>query len=178
MRVLIGLCGSAGSGKSTAAFHLIQKYGFKRVRFAGPLKAMAAAIGLTERHIEGDLKEVPCDLIGGKTPRYFMQTLGTEWGRNIIGTNLWTDLWKFDVLNTPDGVPIVVDDLRFPNEETAFRSMGGKVIRIMRDVDKTTQTFTHESEKHVIASDFQIMNDGSLGYLYDSLDAVYKLVQS
>ena len=43
---------------------------------------MLYQLGLGEAHIEGALKEVPCELLGGKTPRYAMQTLGTEWGRD------------------------------------------------------------------------------------------------
>ncbi len=172
-KILLGLCGPAGAGKSTAAFHLITHYRFYRVRFAGPLKKMMASIGLTERHIEGDLKEVPTDLLCGQTPRYGMQTLGTEWGRGLIGNDIWINLWKNDVGNAPEGMPIVVDDLRFPNEEAAFRDMGGKVIRIVRSVDTTTQTFTHESEKHVIAADYTVVNDDSIEQLHKKVAEIY-----
>lgn len=171
-KLIIGLSGAAGSGKSTAAFHLIEKRKFHRVRFAGPLKAMTAAIGLTTRHIEGDLKETPCDLICGKTPRFFMQQLGTEFGRDTIGKDFWINLWKNEV-NSVEEAPIVTDDCRFPNEEDALRSVGGMIIRIVRnEVDTTTNTFTHESEKHVIQADFTIMNDGSMNDLYRQIDDI------
>ena len=88
---LLGIHGKAGSGKSTAAQVLIDG-GFKRVKFADPLKNMLRAIGLTDQHIEGDLKEVPCDMLLGQTPRHAMQTLGTEWGRGCIGGEFWTCL--------------------------------------------------------------------------------------
>jgi hypothetical protein len=68
--------------------HLVNHRGFARVRFAGPLKAMMAALGCTNAEIDGDRKEVPCDLLGGKSPRWAMQTLGTEWGRKLIGDDL------------------------------------------------------------------------------------------
>ena len=29
---------------------------------------------------------------GGKTPRYLMQTLGTEWGRMMVDGDLWVEL--------------------------------------------------------------------------------------
>jgi hypothetical protein len=51
---------------------------WRQVKFAGPLKSMCMALGLTEAHIEGHLKEVPCELLCGQTPRHAMQTLGTE----------------------------------------------------------------------------------------------------
>lgn len=58
-RLIIGFTGLAGSGKSTAALHT----GYTRVRFAGPLKDMMRALGLTEQEIEGDRKEKPCNLL-------------------------------------------------------------------------------------------------------------------
>lgn len=168
-KLIVGLTGPAGCGKSTAAFHL-EELGFKRIRFAGALKSMMMALGLSQEHIEGSLKEVPCALLGGKTPRYAMQTLGTEWGRNLMGENLWTDIWQSQV-NSWQG-PVVVDDCRFPNEEKHLRAMGGKIIRIIRNVDTTTPTFTHESEKHVITADYTIINDGSIDRLYEHLDFI------
>jgi hypothetical protein len=60
---IIAFTGLAGSGKSTAAKHLCTRHGFERVRFAGPLKDMMRALGLTEREIEGDRKESPCALL-------------------------------------------------------------------------------------------------------------------
>ena len=41
--MIIGLTGYKGSGKDTAASHLVEKYGFTRVAFADKLKKSAAA---------------------------------------------------------------------------------------------------------------------------------------
>jgi hypothetical protein len=62
-RALIAFTGLAGSGKSTAAEHLVQAHQFTRLRFAGPIKAMCRALGLTEEQVDGGQKEVPCDLL-------------------------------------------------------------------------------------------------------------------
>ena len=91
--MIIGLTGLAGSGETTVARHLMGMHGFVRHRMAEPLKSMLKALGLTEQQIDGDLKEVPCELLGGKTPRHAMQTLGTEWGRDLISQNLWVKAW-------------------------------------------------------------------------------------
>lgn len=63
---LIALSSRAmGSGKSEAAAHLVSRYNFQLVKFAGPLKDMTRALlqwnGLsdTEPYIEGSLKETP-----------------------------------------------------------------------------------------------------------------------
>ncbi|XUM19730.1 deoxynucleotide monophosphate kinase [Bradyrhizobium oligotrophicum S58] len=145
-RTIIAFTGLAGAGKSTAAAHLVKLRGFERVRFAGPLKAMMAALGCTAAEIDGDRKETPCDLLGGKTPRWAMQTLGTEWGRQLIGPDLWIRAWRAAVDRLPAGTPVVVDDCRFPNEAEAIRSAGGVVVRLERPGAGTAST--HESEQH------------------------------
>ena len=56
--VIIALTGPAGCGKTTVAKQL-EGHGFVRVRFAGPIKAMLRALGLTEAQVDGDEKETP-----------------------------------------------------------------------------------------------------------------------
>jgi hypothetical protein len=147
-RTIIAFTGLAGAGKSTAAAHLTKSRGFERVRFAGPLKAMMAALGCTPAEIDGDRKEQPCDLLGGKTPRWAMQTLGTEWGRQLIGDDLWIRAWRAAVDRLPAGVPVVVDDCRFPNEAEAIQAADGVLVKIERPGAGTASV--HESEQHVL----------------------------
>lgn len=59
-KIIIGLTGLAGAGKSTAARFLEEERGFSRVPFAGPLKRMALDLGFTEAEISTG-KEQPCD---------------------------------------------------------------------------------------------------------------------
>lgn len=162
-RLILGITGAAGSGKSTAAEEIVSKLGFVRVRFAGPLKAMARVLGLSWEQIDGKLKETPCDLLGGNTPRHAMQTLGTEWGRNCIHPNLWVNAWKHEV-NQPafSHKPIVADDVRFRNELDAIRDMGGVVLHI--DRPGVTPVGNHISEafsygNHVLTTDLRINNN-------------------
>lgn len=148
MTRLLGIAGRAGSGKSTAAQVLIDA-GWHRVKLAGPLKNMLRAIGLSDRHIEGDLKSVSCDLLGGRTPRYAMQTLGTEWGRDLISSTLWLDIAQRDISAAlSEGRSVVIDDVRFQSEAELVRALGGTVLRIERTgVDKGS----HISEADVTA---------------------------
>lgn len=60
--MLIGLAGKRGHGKTTVAQWLVERHGFRRMRFAAPLKE---AIGwnllfLTEEQTDGYLKDAPC----------------------------------------------------------------------------------------------------------------------
>lgn len=161
---VVGFTGLAGSGKSTAAMHLIRRRGFSRVRFAGPLKEMLRALGLHEDHIDGHLKEEPCKLLCGKTPRWAMQTLGNEWGRELIGPDVWVNSWRERVLDEWDGDPIVADDIRYENERDAVRAMGGIVIRVARmgqvsESDHPSETGDFEVDHGIIAASVPVLLD-------------------
>jgi hypothetical protein len=168
-RTIIAFTGLAGSGKSTAAQHLVATRGFQRIRFAGPLKAMMAALGLTHEEIEGSEKETPCALLGGKTPRYAMQTIGTEWGRDLIAQDLWIRAFNAALLQVPAGVPVVIDDCRFPNEAEAVRAAGGLLVRIDRP-GVGAGAAGHSSESHVLPTDAALLNYRSAAQLRDDVD--------
>lgn len=155
-RIIIGFSGKIGAGKTTAA-KLLYARSFTRVRFAGPLKAMVAALGLDEAEIDGERKEKPCALLGGKTPRWAMQTLGTDWGRALIDEQLWVNAWKLQVRKLGDYIPVVADDVRFENEAKAIRELGGVVVRIVRD---GLRADGHASEAMDFPADYVIENNG------------------
>jgi hypothetical protein len=134
---LIGIAGRLGSGKTLAADTLCVNHNFVKVKFAKPIKDMMRTLGLDDRHIEGHLKEEPCDLLDGETPRWAMQSLGTDWGRSLISENLWLNRWRKIVeenLNLNNNV--VVDDMRFPNEYEMVKTLSGQVIVLTRNAEK------------------------------------------
>lgn len=129
--MLIGIVGIAGSGKTLVAKHLVERHGYTRMRFADPLKRMLRdGLGLSDEEVDGDLKMTPNPVFSGKTPRYLMQTLGTEWGRKRVSNDIWVNIWKRDAALA--GPLVVVDDVRFPNEADAIRSLGGVIWRVYR----------------------------------------------
>jgi len=143
---LVAFIGEIGAGKSTAALAFTRS-GFKRISFADPLKQMLSTLGLSHEELYGKDKEVPSVLLSGKTPRFAMQTLGTEWGRDIISPEIWVNAWLHRVSqNVSAGA--VVDDMRFPNEYSAVRSLGGIVVKIVRDnkVNHEQSNTGHASE--------------------------------
>jgi len=73
-----------------------------------------------QRMLDGDLKEAPTPLFEGHDPRWALQTLGTEWGRQKLGSNLWTH-HLLSRLSSLDADRIVVDDVRMDNEAEALR---------------------------------------------------------
>jgi hypothetical protein len=168
-RIIVAFTGLAGSGKSTAARRLVEGHGYERIRFAGPLKAMLAALGCTPAEIDGDRKEVPCDLLCGKTPRQAQQWLGTEWGRDMIGPDVWIRAWRAAVERTLPGSCIVVDDCRFPNEAAAIKALGGLIIHIDRP-GAGAGAAGHSSEGQALPSDRQIANVGTEAFLFAMVD--------
>lgn len=164
---VIALSGVAGSGKSTASAFL-QSKGYKLEKFAGPLKSMLYAIGFTHEQLEGNLKEQPCDLLYGKSPRHAMQTLGTNWARDCIGEDFWIRLWQTEVgKNLEVGQPTVVDDCRFANEAAAIRALGGIVIKLE---GRGGIEGGHASERLDFISDAVVPNTGSIAQLHALLD--------
>lgn len=171
-RPVIGLCGLAGAGKTTAARWLVDQHGYHRIAFADPLKAMARAFGLTAREMAGDLKETPLPHLCGKSPRQFMQLLGTEFGRELIGPAIWVNRWAAlaEQHTLIEGGPVVADDVRFPNEADAIRAAGGILVRIERPGAGSATGAGHASERQPIAPDHVIDNVGDERALHAMLD--------
>jgi hypothetical protein len=171
---VVAFTGPAGAGKSTATRHLVERRGYKLVKFAAPLKDMMRAIGLTEEEIEGGLKEQPSSTLLGKTPRHAMQTLGTEWGRGCIGEDLWISLWRRRVEAVlASGDKVVVDDCRFPNEAAAIRKFGGNIYLL---AGRGGIAGNHQSERGCEDMDSILVNQGSIDELYSMVDDALRRV--
>jgi len=157
---LIGLVGYSGSGKTRAA-KILMSYGYVRERCAGPLKKMLKAMGLTHKEVDGCLRDQPCELLGGKTPRDAMITLGTEWGRQMIDKNLWVRILmrRVDHLLMV-GADIVIDDVRFQEEAQAIKGRGGVIWRIDRPGVGPGSAHISETGQSDIVPDKVIVNDG------------------
>lgn len=167
---LIGITGYKRSGKDTAAEVMAAILGFQRIAFAGPLKDAVRAIlraqGLDDATIEecinGDLKEAPCPYLQHKSPRYAMQTLGTEWGRELLGGYIWVKAALNRASNSDVGT--IITDVRFPNEADAVRVAGGVMVRVSRPETEPDMGDTlHPSEAGIasIEADYVIRNDMS-----------------
>lgn len=165
---------AAQMGKSTATRLLTEGLGYRNVKFADPLKAMTRCfldqIGVPadqiEDFVEGHRKEEPLTEFGFDhlTTRKIMQTLGKEWGRDQIDTNLWTTIAARKARAViSEGGRVVIDDLRFPNEYDLVRNMGGEAWCIYNP-RVAIPVSGHQSEglldNH--AFDKALINDGGL----------------
>lgn len=167
---LIGLYSPAPrSGKSTVAAYLTE-HGFYTVPFARPIKLMVRTfliqLGYGPSEIDHFLEAGKNDVIEGirTTPRQLMQLLGTEWGRQCVHPQVWLMCWERATQQKLEaGIPVVVDDCRFPNEAALIRRLGGELWRIERPGNER-QT-DHASEgglDEYPLFDRRLVNDGSL----------------
>ena len=143
---ILGFVGASGSGKSTLARRLSQEHGFVALQMGRPLKDMLKVLGLTELDVAGTPEERarPQPLLGGKSARYAMSTLGTDWARNMITTDIWANVLRLRLekhFDTNPSVPVVVDDLRFPNDWAAVQRYGGVILTVRRPAIERSRTF-------------------------------------
>lgn len=129
-RPLIGIAGDAGAGKDTLADALCAHYNWEKYNLALPIKRMLAPILPDPQWGDRDWKEAPIPALGGRSPRYLAQTLGTEWGRRAVHEDFW--VWIADRMYQAGGPGMVVADVRFDNEARWIRERGGIVFRIVR----------------------------------------------
>lgn len=176
--LIIGLSGKKQVGKSTAAKFLIDA-GFHWFSFADPMKVFARdllhAIGLSHEVIDYHMtyKEQVIPSLS-VTMRHLLQTLGTDWGRNMIHPDLWvfaaSRATRMCVVGGAESV--VFEDVRFENEGQFIRDHGGVVVHIVRD---TGAVDPHASESGIAVADGDliVINDGDLETLkHDLFSAV------
>lgn len=135
---LVGIAGRSGAGKSMVAYHLVQLSDCRVMAFAAPLKRMAVKFlvdnyGYDQSHAELYLvnKTIKIPELG-VTMRHLLQTLGTDWGRELINPTIWTNIAADEIAEQMDWTDVVVDDVRFESEAMLIRDFGGLVIHLVR----------------------------------------------
>jgi hypothetical protein len=167
--MIIGLYSPAPQSGKTAVANMLAQEGFAAVSFASPLKRMACEflVSLGYREDEATrlvwtdkpfvVPEVGCSV------RHILQTLGTEWGRERLGPDLWVRCWEAQASRQDR---VIADDVRFPNEAQAVKAKGGRMWKIVRP--SATHDGQHISEGSLDdwdGFDAVIQNDGSLSDL-------------
>lgn len=173
--MLIGIHGPARSGKDTIARRLVTAHGFAQVSFASPIREFIANLtGLSLDHInDSDVKERPIHWLGGKSPRQMMQTLGTEWGRELVDPELWVKVAAQKIARLVGaGQSVVVSDVRFENEAAMVRDMGGTMLFVHRPDRPKQLVSPHVSESGIPFNlkDWTVRNDRDIGHLNDNVD--------
>ena len=177
----LGLAGKKRVGKDTFANIVDDGSSVATFSFAEPIYAMLeSAFGSLPRI--GDGFEVDKDAVipaAGKTVRELLQTLGTDWGRELVNNNVWVNIME-DYLSmrlaegnlTPDYV--IFTDVRFDNEAALVKKLGGTVIEIRND--NAPKGDKHASEAGVTPSliDYVLHNNGSMSKYRSAIHRLMK----
>jgi hypothetical protein len=155
--MIVAFTGRAGSGKDTAAAHLVRHYGFIRAGFADSLKTLAAN-HFSDRGVdyanlyEPHLKNVPIAQLHGVSAREYLQRVGgvhrdmhPDWWVHALRDEL--GLSNDPARRAPVHDRIVISDLRFPNEAAWLLSERATIIKLLRDGAAPVRP--DESEAHV-----------------------------
>lgn len=154
MRIILGLMGAAGSGKSTVTAHLVERYGAVRYSFADPLKDMVArAFDLSPEQVRGtQAQKEAVDPRYNVSPRWLLQRIGTEGCRATFGESFWTDQ-TLERIEKGQATLAVIEDVRFVNEAEAIRRVRrdgwaaeGFVWRLECPDRQSSADTTHASE--------------------------------
>lgn len=184
---IIGICGRKRHGKDTVGGIAHKLGGYTPIAFADPLKRIAMDIyNLSYDQCYGsEVDKETIDPRWGVSPRFILQRIGTEMGREIH-----TETWVRYCLKTIEaaangGEPLVhspkyrafipatprwcnldrwvITDCRFPNEADAVRRAGGGVIKVVRpSLQQEVDLHASETSIDEIEPDYLILNDGTL----------------
>lgn len=177
--MIIGLCGLAGSGKDEVGQILSRRWRFAVISFAGPIyKAVSDITGLTPQQLKDrSLKERPIPWLG-KSPRELLQTLGTEWGREMVCQDIWIKIaLRRAEEYLADGWSVAITDVRFENEAEAILAAGGQVWLVERPgAGLAGAAASHSSEagvsRHLISE--VVRNSGTLTDLEAAVNAALR----
>lgn len=164
---LIGLSGYAQSGKDSVA-KVAAEFGYKRLAFADTLREAVYRLDPLVTVYGDDLTSVR-EVVDEKgwewakahtdQVRGYLQRMGTEVGRDLIGENVWVDATFKDVDLRGK---YVVTDMRFPNEYDAVLNRDGTVARITRRGVGPANSHPSETSLDTHTFDVHFTNDGTL----------------
>ncbi len=175
-RIVIGIMGKIGSGKSEASRYIAEKYGGRVFRFSDVLRDILQRLGL-------ELSRENFIALGA--------ALRSAFGNGVIARAL-----KRDILASRAGV-VVVDGVRYPEEVEMIRSFENSLLiyihaspevrysRAVKRGEKGEATISYEeflkndgaeTEKRIAElaklADYRIDNNGTLEELHAALDGV------
>jgi hypothetical protein len=176
--MIIGITGRKRSGKDTIAQYLTRQWGFKKYALAEPIRICCRIIfGWSENWIEHHKEEI--DAFWGISYRKAAQLIGTDLFRKtlpeidpvfriVTGDEIWINrMRKMCDLDTNWVVP----DVRFQNEASAIRELGGLVLRVERD-DEEWDDHPSETSTDSIQADGVVWNDGTKDWLFGQVETL------
>lgn len=168
---LIGIAGRARAGKNTTATLLKGFFPSVEYAFADPIRKMLAAIGIDMNDPywrERKEKVIPGI---GKSPRQLMQTLGTEWGRDLVHPDFWLLLARQAYDRTD--FRMIITDVRFENEVAWIRKEKGLMVFVDRPNGEQVSKHVSEHPLKREPEDIIINNSGSIEDLQHTIKKAF-----
>lgn len=175
-RILIGLTGYKGSGKTEVAKFLHSEYFFYRINFKDALiEEMKEKLPDTLSAIAKVYSTTIPELFQTKPMimRELMQNYGTEVRRND-DPMYWIKQWEEHIKDLPlEEDLIVCDDVRFLNEADAIKRYNGKIIRVVNLSQDEEPKHQSETEQRCIDADYTLYStSGKLLALFDQMNTI------
>lgn len=168
--MIIGLSGYAQSGKDTVANILVEKYGYRRVAFADPIRKLLynmdplISVGYSNSVINYRLQDL-VDAYGWDKAkveypevRRLLQELGVG-ARKLFGDTFWINEALSDVAPQDK---VVVSDVRFENEAQWIQEFKGQIWRIKRMGKGAVNDHVSESEMDGYPVNQIFINNGTV----------------
>lgn len=152
--IIIGFCGQAATGKTTAQRYLMSKLNnIEPITIAHPIKILARKIyNLSVKQVFGTLEEKETvDPRWGKSPRELMQDLG-EQVRNETFDDVWIQAAYNRILlhqETHQNFYYVIDDVRYYNEIRFLKNLGALLVKLEVPGDAKSKYGGHISEQEI-----------------------------
>lgn len=172
----IALMGRARSGKDSLAAHLVARFAYSRVAFADPLKEMALKVDpILEDHgddmdsayfrLSDAVRNVGWERAKDTYPE--VRRLLQHMGQTVreYEPDFWLNIAARKISGAAGwGIPVVVTDVRYPNEAEALQRAGFRMVRVLRPSAVPPGVTPHESETALdgFAADVRIVNNGTL----------------
>ena len=171
----IGLIGFAGCGKDSVAARLAH-HGFERVAFADPVRSilldMNPLIADDGLRLRDAVDAYGFDAAKRRFPvvRELLQGLG-EGVRDALGESTWVDhaMRRLDALSDR---PVVVSDVRYPNEGRALQRRGFFLVWVQRPGVGPANGHPSETGIPVDLAHATLLNNGSISELHEAVDAL------
>jgi dephospho-CoA kinase len=127
---LVLISGHQGSGKTTLSKAMAERFttlhfDVHRLKFADPIYDMAsAALSALEKY--------GFNINHGAPDGRLLQLLGTDWGRETQGENIWCELTEKRIkkIRSHERTIIIIDDLRFLNEAEIMKDNPKLLLRL------------------------------------------------
>lgn len=180
--MMIGLVGSARSGKSSVGRILCEDHGYTCMPFANAIRrGLLTSFPFLKREYLYENKDQGIPELDYVTGRVLLQTMGHEWGRSSIHPDIWIKALESEMnIMRIDSRRVVIDDVRYRNEIQYIKDQGGVIIGIRRPMKKSIypEWMDHASENSLDEDlvDEWIINSSDLDDLRVMVESVYENV--